>query len=373
MSFGTLGPGTTRRPPTVPKTFVFGTPIVPRPWIDFEYPPDGSKRSGLRYREDETRVEGRMRFKRLNNRIGVWPTSLVFDPTSALGRNGANGKGAEKEVNLAQVNARLDTCRAIINAIGGVTVRGPDGGVRWRGQGSLGHRVESSATRKSYSGTGLIEHERRMLETARRLGMDNAQHLGDWEILARLRHSGAANRLIDVTTDPFVALYMLCDPTEHRSSTEQDGALVAIAMASLIQIKRPWDAKSYDEMIDKENRAALLFSTPPIDPRIAAQRGAFVLSSDPVPASEDGTNELFKINIPASWDRNSMSTMCGDKLIIGKRGRRQKRFPEMFAIRIPWQVKPTLMEILEKSFGYTRESIYPDWSGLAQSFSTPSS
>lgn len=311
--------------------------------------------------------------KRLNNRVGVWHTSLVFDPVSTLDRNEGNGKPSEKEVDLTQVNARLDTCRAIINAIGGVTVRGPEWGVRWRGQGSLDHRVESSATRKGYSGQNLIDHERSMLETARRLGMDNAQHLGDWEILARLRHSGAANRLIDVTTDPFVALYMLCDPTEHSSSNEKDGALVAIDMASLTPIKRPWDAKSYGEMIDKENRAALLFSTPPIDPRIAAQRGAFVLSSDPVPAAEDGTNELVKINIPSSWGRVSMSTMCGTQLRIGKRGRRQKRFPEMFVIRIPWQVKPTLMEMLEKSFGYTRESIYPDWAGLAQSFATRSS
>lgn len=304
-----------------------------------------------------------MDYKRLKRHtFGIWAADLVFDPVSTLAAD-------PKTINLNQINAQLDTCRAIINAIGGVTVRGPRDGVRWRGQGSLKHRVASTATRKGYSSDTLIDHERNMLATARRLGMDNAQHLGDWEILARLRHSGAANRLIDVTTDPFVALYMLCDPTEHTTSREKDGALVAIKMTALTQIKRPWDTGSYDEMVGKSDRATLLFSTPPIDPRIAAQRGAFVLSSEPLAEADEITNELMKIDKPSSWARASMTTMCGTDLSLGKSGRRQELFPNMFVIRIPWQVKSPLMGILEKHFGYTRESIYPDWAGLAQSFS----
>lgn len=293
---------------------------------------------------------------------GIWPAEHLFNPLSTL-------SAAPGDVDLTQVNAKLDTCRAIINAIGGVTVRGPREGVRWRGQGSLRHRVASTATRKSHTGQGLIDHELEMLGTARRLGMDNAQHLGDWEILARLRHSGAANRLIDVTTDPFVALYMLCDPTEHPGSVNVDGALVAISMETLTPIKQPWQSGSYKKMVEKSDRAALLFSTPPIDPRIAAQRGAFVLSTDPIPESEEKTNELMRISKPSSWSNDSLHTMCGNDLRIGERGRRQSRFPNIFAIRIPWQVKVTLLEMLEKNFGYTRESIYPDWAGLAQSFS----
>ncbi|UEJ81986.1 FRG domain-containing protein [Brachybacterium halotolerans subsp. kimchii] len=294
--------------------------------------------------------------------IGIWPADLVFDPVSTLNVD-------PNEIDLSQKNAQLDTCRAIINAIGGVTVRGPRDGVRWRGQGSLSHRVESTATRRGIHGQELVNHEREMLDTARRLGMDNAQHLGDWEILARLRHSGATNRLIDVTTDPFVALYMLCDPTEHAQSREQDGALVAVTMTSLTKIKRPWDLESYNEMIQKGDRVALLFSTPPIDPRIAAQRGAFILSSDPVPASEEPTNELMSAEKPPSWTKQNLDRMCGTDLILGKRGRRQERFPKLFAIRIPWQAKQPLTEMLENHFGYTRETIYPDWAGLANSFS----
>lgn len=301
--------------------------------------------------------------KKLRRRtIGIWPVDLVFDPVSTLEED-------SKSINLRQINAQLDTCRAIINAIGGVTVRGPKQGVRWRGQGSLEHRVESTATRKGYYDDLLIDHEKNMLEAARKLGMDNAQHLGDWEILARLRHSGAANRLIDVTTDPFVALYMLCDPTEHQSSGNSDGALVAFSMSALTQIKRPWEIGSYDEMVEKSERAALLFSTPPIDPRIAAQRGAFVLSSHPVPEVDETTNELVEISTPASWTRESLDKMCGTRLTLGKSGRRQENFPNAFAVRVPWQVKPVLMEMLERHFGYNRESIYPDWAGLAQSFS----
>ena len=57
----------------------------------------------------------------------------------------------------------------------------------------------------------IAKQERLMLRQAREVGADNAQHLGDWEILARLRHHGAATRLIDFTTDPLVALWFLCE------------------------------------------------------------------------------------------------------------------------------------------------------------------
>lgn len=316
--------------------------------------------------------------------LGVWPETLIFNPISEVikERNahpnrgsksdgdtdeGDGGTNGDQILNLNQVNAQKDVCRFIINAIGGITVGGPKEGVRWRGQGSVGYRVESTATRKNIINNDLIMHERNAILKARKIGIDNAQHLSDWEILARLRHNGAPCRLIDITTDPFVALYMLCESTGNQDLKTKNGALVAFSMENTVLISKPWESRSYEKMLDRD-QATLILEIPPIDPRIAAQRGGFIFSSKPMSFDEDQTNELIKANEPNSWDVDKLVKLCGRGLVVGKSGRPQVKFPNLVSILIPYQVKGMLMEILDKCFGYNRESIYPDWQGLANSF-----
>lgn len=311
-----------------------------------------------------------MKSARKANSYGVWPKELIFDPILALRQQyKKESDGSLESVDVSQSNAKRDVTRAIINAIGGITTVGPREGIRWRGQGSLTHRIESTATRRGLSDEILIKHELEMLRTARRIGMGGAQHLGDWEILARLRHSGAANRLIDVTSDPFVALFMLCDTAAHGSETQkQDGALIAINQSETKQIDELWKQHSYEKMVENTSRATLLFSTPPIDPRIAAQRGAFILSTHPPPKSKEPTTELFPTEMPPSWSQQKMDKMCGYDLTLGKAGRPQVNFPNIFAIRIPHQAKGEILQQLSRNFGYTRDTIYPDWAGIAESY-----
>lgn len=290
----------------------------------------------------------------------LWTDDLAFDPAPAP----AGGKG------LSGVNARRDALRRIINAIGGITVMGPKTGIRWRGQGDIRWRVESAATRKGIVGAALARHETEMIESSRRVGMDNAQRLGDWEILARLRHNGAATRLIDITTDPFVALFMLCDPVVQEDTDTVDGLLVAVSRTALTVIDRPWVDGSYQSMLGKSQRAALVYSTPPIDPRIAAQRGEFMLSSDPLPASQAPHCELFPLAIPRDWSKRKLAKICGSSPLANQPGQPLKLFPSMLGIRIPCEVKPLIRSTLEAHFGYTREQIYPDWAGMGDSFKT---
>jgi hypothetical protein len=288
----------------------------------------------------------------------LWTDDLVFDPAPA----GTSVRG------MAGENARRDAFRRIVNAIGGITVMGPRTGIRWRGQGDIDWRVTSAATRKAITGTALQKHESEMIAAARRVGMDNAQHLGDWEILARLRHNGAATRLIDITTDPFVALFMLCDPVVQDDTDARDGLLLAVNRTSLITIDRPWVDGSYERMLTRPERAALVYATPPIDPRIAAQRGEFMLSTDPLPEAQAPHCELFPINKPRDWSKRKLAKIFSDARLSDQPGRPLQLFPSMLGIRIPCEVKPLIRSVLDANFGYTREAIYPDWAGMGQDY-----
>lgn len=283
----------------------------------------------------------------------LWNEDLIFDP---VGRR------------LGLIKARQDTCRAIINAIGGVSVLGPKQGVRWRGQADITWRLNSGATRAGLSGPDLEEHERRMIDTARRIGINNAQHAGDWEILARYRHNGAATRLIDITTDPFVALFMLCDAVAEPSTDQVDGVLIAVSRDSLTPVNKPWVVGSYQQMLEKEPSKAMVITTPPIDPRIAAQRGEFMFSTSPLSESEAPECELFPVVRPPQWTKNKLKKAMGAEQLQAQKGRPQDSYPNLMGIRIPKEVKPMLRNMLEAHFGFTRETIYPDWAGLAEGF-----
>jgi hypothetical protein len=285
-----------------------------------------------------------------------WDADLIFDPSAA---------------NLDQKRGQQDTCRAIINAIGGVSVLGPPGGVRWRGQADIEWRLDSGATRAGITGTDLEVHEQDMINTARRIGVNNAQHFGDWEVLARYRHNGAATRLIDITTDPFVALFMLCDDVAEKGTDDIDGLLVAVQRENLRPVSKPWLHDSYQRMIDNPTPAAMVIATPPIDPRIAAQRGEFMFSTAPLPEAEAPECELFPVSRPNNWSEDALAKAMGAAQLTGKPGNPRKYFPNLMGIRIPKQAKPRLREMLRVHFGFTRETIYPDWAGIAERF-TPS-
>lgn len=206
-----------------------------------------------------------------------------------------------------------------------------------------------------------------MIDTARRIGVTNAQHAGDWEILARYRHNGAATRLIDITTDPFVALFMLCDKVAQKDTDELDGVLIAVQGDKLTPVSKPWIEGSYEEMLVKPP-AAMVIATPPIDPRIAAQRGEFMFSTSPLPEAEAPECELFTVTRPATWSAAKLRKTMGNEQLTTERGRIQTQYPNLMGIRIPSEVKPSLREMLKNHFGFTRETIYPDWAGLAEDY-----
>ena len=121
--------------------------------------------------------------------------------------------------------------------------------------------------------------------------------------------------------------------------------------------------------------AALIYSTPPIDPRIAAQRGLFLLHSHPFPSAESPASELGLMQPPSkvwlSKHREYLSRLCGSQDLASERGRPQYLFPDMMGILVPAATKPILLDMLEKNFGFSRSSIFPDFAGLGAVFASP--
>lgn len=272
-------------------------------------------------------------------------------------------------------NAIEDVVLEILGAIDGVVLAGHTDGVVWRGQADIAWRLESSASRRGMDAAEVRAHETAAIKSAREIGMDAAQRMGDWEILARLRHHGAATRLIDCTSDPYIGLWFLCADSTG-SSPESDGVLLAIDRSKFTEISEPWRQNSYKELHDRPE-AALLYRTPPIDPRIAAQRGLFLLHSSPKGRSELPESELFTIEPPtASWAKDyksKLDRLCGSEKKAKKRGRRQTRFPAVIGIVIPAEAKPKILSLLEKNFGFNEATIFPDFAGLSRHYEMPRS
>lgn len=296
-----------------------------------------------------------------------WPDWLTFTPPSTAHEAFASGKK----------NAHRAVAMEILRAVSGISLLGPPGGVLWRGHADAAWRIESKASRVGLHGGDLTSHEERMIKHARDVGVDDPQRLGDWEILARLRHHGAATRLLDCTTDPFVALWFLCDDDgqaeDKRPLRTVDGALVALQREAFGQISDS-RADSYGELSQKRP-AALRFAVPPLDRRISAQRGLFVLHSHPLAPPESALSELGVINPPsAKWldeHEKNFSTVCAHRQFINERGRPRTIFPSVIRILVPAAVKQIILTMLRLNFGFERATIYPDVSGIAQMYAKP--
>lgn len=195
---------------------------------------------------------------------GIWPEWMIYSPPSSVDLGVGAGRG----------NVIRDVAREVLSAISGLTLLGPQEGVVWRGQADCSWRLESKMGRLGMTAAEMARRERAMLRETREIGVENAQHLGDWEILARLRHHGAATRLIDFTTDPLVALWFLCEDGSALSGgdtlRDTPGVLLATQRRGLGTVPMPY-SRNYSTTLKQSGN--LLYKTPPIDPRIAAQRG----------------------------------------------------------------------------------------------------
>lgn len=298
----------------------------------------------------------------------AWPQELIYQPPSWAGDD-----------RRPKLNTVRDISREVMHAIVGIATIGPTQGVVWRGQADIRWPLSSklgrdaSGDRSKVDIDAWLEHEKGMITAARTTGADGAYRLTDLEILARLRHHGARTRLIDCTEDPIIALWFACSDEIDGDTDEHDGLILAIDRQDFTTIEEPWN-KSYDQMAATEpDQSGHFVKLPPIDPRISAQRGVFILATAP-PSVDASPHSEVPVRRSSTWNdgwETRLATVCGTEHLGNRSGAPVRVFPTLIGVVIPKVVKSHLRSTLSTTYGLSRTTVFPDFAGLGELYSRP--
>jgi len=242
----------------------------------------------------------------------------------------------------------------------------------WRGQAAGGYGVEPGVHTRVLNSTSLPQEEETarcatesLLSAARKMRLD-IQHencLPDLALLAHLQHYGAATPLLDVTTDPLVALWMVAfanaaDPT---AQDDEEGSLFMIKRPESDRWIGPLDARPYVSTVPTDgpdfastlDDAVWWYRAPDVTERLRIQRGSFLVG--PLARPDDRTNTTFPLNL-ATRRPNAIGNRIGMR---GQASNGAVGSAEIFRIAIQRAVKPKLRTLLKNRSGLTIEAIYP--------------
>ena len=248
----------------------------------------------------------------------------------------------------------------LLQAIGRISTYSSEARYVWRGQPNLSWKLNPGLMRRLdlYSRANgpvtesqLRGRERELLVSARAAGYGRT--IGDIELLAILQHHGAATRLLDVSSDPMVAMWFA---VENQDLLAEDGALFAINISDAMVIGGN-EGGRWTEILDSMRPGVIAFYEPPgADERIKVQRGRFIFSK----LTGDEPPELsLPIDIK-DWDSGRRA-----RFFDQARGSGRPVPPSILVLNIPGRIKQRLLGLLENSYGYTSETMFPDLSGFA--------
>lgn len=147
--------------------------------------------------------------------------------------------------------------------------------------------------------------------------------------MIQLQHYGAATRLLDVTTNPFVALFFACDMKDC------DGAVYSYAADTRCHAL-PEQTPSWDTIVSSAYAGKpVLFTPSRINERIKAQSGMFFVTSLKCRLSD------------GSAYTNDTNLMSITKVVI------------------PAKLKPQLRSYVQESLGIDSLTLFPDFQGYA--------
>jgi hypothetical protein len=213
----------------------------------------------------------------------------------------------------------------------------------WRGQADIDWPLHSTAyrrlSRKTYLSGGeapdeedLVNYEKQLLRLADHRGFryQDGRRLPDFELLARLRHHGAATRLIDATRNALVGLWFCCSSLPKKA-----GLLVGVHTSYISGYEGEAETRDYDEVVaDLDEEQLKTWEPSPHSPRVAAQHSQFLYSA--LSAEKTGT------------------------LVLPEK-------KSVLAIAITPQLKAHSEKILSQVFDIRRLTLFPDFDGLSSS------
>jgi len=271
----------------------------------------------------------------------------------------------------------------------------------WRGTVNADWALDSSLYRRVLWGVGaandapteeqLQAEEMKTLIEVHRWGLHHGR-------FAMLQHYGAPTRLIDVTFNAFIGLWFAVEKKWQNGRPiheDSDARLFAVDVTSrLINEKRthrhwedslhvPWRIKNLASKAAKKKAKesfrdwrtnTYAWQPPRIESRIAAQNGGFLLGGVPFSGGQANPIQWPRDTTAASgwWSINEVRRSTAVSLqrhkLPGMQGTVQTN--AAYSVRIAAEAKEEIRIRLEKLFGYTHATIYPDFPGFA-SFGTP--
>jgi hypothetical protein len=268
------------------------------------------------------------------------------------------------------------TANKLLTAVGNVIAQ-PHYRYVWRGHSDADWALHTSIHRRlleskrEVSNIVMAQAEGRLLAAARAAGYGvvGGRNISNVELLALLQHEGAATRFLDVTPDPFIALFFAC---ERARVTNTSAALVAIRVED-DQVARDVGPLDYDNTVletvssgaSNRDQPYFLWQPPPLNERIKAQRGMFLIGTLP-DSDEVRSYSSIELGLLA---RTVETTRVG-KLISPSHGRYiADGGPRLLVFRISPTLRRGLQQVLATRFGYTTQTVYPDFNGFAQAHS----
>jgi hypothetical protein len=255
----------------------------------------------------------------------------------------------------------------------------------WRGVKNAHYLLHSSLHRRlvlsgeEVSQRALAMQEAALLRKAREAGFDyrDGRRLPDGHLLAMLQHAGASTSLLDVTPDPFVALFFATEPRGEITPC----ALIAIKVPGKTEaeqarhtLKGPLPDGWTDPYVEDEPfgiyeaiseelkqrshpSAPLLWEAPYVDDRMRAQRGMFLATTAP---ARSGGYASFDVELgSAAEEKKRVRHICD-------RAPGNYTRPSLVVFYISSELRSAAARELDKRFGYRTETIYPDLGGFAE-------
>lgn len=181
----------------------------------------------------------------------------------------------------------------------------------------------------------------------------------DLDKIALMQHQGIGTHLIDLTSDPFIALWFACSVTREKKEGKNDKGGVLLA----------FNFGNQDESIcyDKNTKRTYEWYRPPaVDYRVSSQRSVF-LNCRCIVKGDSWASDLGRVDLPElpiSWTDNHMTI---DLFLDSQSNREQgqpTKMPPVIGFEIRAGSKHKFRQVLDHNFGITKASLYPDIEGI---------